>query len=329
MLKDISFLHMVEQLTARNRNVIIVGSEKSQEKRRIMLLKYISGPLIGAIIGYCTNYIAVKMLFFPKKEIYVFGKKLPFTPGAIPKGKPRLAKAIGEIVGKTLVTEADVKEKLLSSEIEEKIVNSIMEGFSTEIHQEIMQISGCSEEVYATVREKILDSIYGQIQNCLENIEIGAIIAEEGTRIIKEKTAGTMLQMFLNEDFISSITAPVGAGIQEYILENGERLIKPELDSKVESLETHSVAELLQTVDVEEDKLRKTISNSYQKLVQEGMRGIFEQLNLSDMIEEKVNAMSIDELEKLVLTVMKKELDTIVNLGALIGFVLGLVNIVF
>ncbi len=42
-----------------------------------MLLQQLSGPVIGAIIGYCTNYIAVKMLFYPRKEIYVCGHKLP------------------------------------------------------------------------------------------------------------------------------------------------------------------------------------------------------------------------------------------------------------
>lgn len=52
-----------------------------------MIIKYIAGPVIGAVIGYFTNFIAVKMLFHPKKEIKVFGHKLPFTPGAIPKGK--------------------------------------------------------------------------------------------------------------------------------------------------------------------------------------------------------------------------------------------------
>ena len=60
-----------------------------------MILSYIAGPLIGAAIGYCTNYIAVKMLFYPRKEIRLFGHRLPFTPGAIPRGKPRLAGAIG------------------------------------------------------------------------------------------------------------------------------------------------------------------------------------------------------------------------------------------
>ena len=61
------------------------------------ILKYLAGPLIGAVIGYCTNYIAVKMLFYPRKEIRVFGHRLPFTPGAIPKGQQRLAKAATEM----------------------------------------------------------------------------------------------------------------------------------------------------------------------------------------------------------------------------------------
>lgn len=47
------------------------------------------------------------------------------------------------------------------------------------------------------------------------------------------------------------------------------------------------------------------------------------------MIEEKINEMKVEELEKMVLTVMKKELDAIVNLGALIGGILGVLNMLF
>ena len=31
------------------------------------LLRIIAGPVIGALIGYLTNFIAVKMLFYPRK----------------------------------------------------------------------------------------------------------------------------------------------------------------------------------------------------------------------------------------------------------------------
>ncbi|MEG0107985.1 MAG: DUF445 family protein, partial [Lachnospiraceae bacterium] len=56
-------------------------------------LNWIAGPLIGAVIGYCTNYIAVKMLFRPLYPVKIGRFTLPFTPGMIPKGKERLAKA--------------------------------------------------------------------------------------------------------------------------------------------------------------------------------------------------------------------------------------------
>ena len=71
-------------------------------------LRYLSGPMIGALIGYCTNYIAVKMLFHPYKEVKLFGLTLPFTPGVIPKNKPRLARAIGRAVADVLLTKEDL-----------------------------------------------------------------------------------------------------------------------------------------------------------------------------------------------------------------------------
>ncbi|MFW5675225.1 MAG: hypothetical protein ACOCNL_02930 [Acetivibrio ethanolgignens] len=48
---------------------------------------------------------------------------------------------------------------------------------------------------------------------------------------------------------------------------------------------------------------------------------------MARIIEEKINAMDVKELEVLVLSVMKKELDSILGLGAVIGFVIGMVNI--
>ena len=52
-----------------------------------MILKLIAGPLIGMIIGYFTNWLAVKMLFRPRRAKYIAGRRLPFTPGVIPRGK--------------------------------------------------------------------------------------------------------------------------------------------------------------------------------------------------------------------------------------------------
>ena len=31
----------------------------------LLILKYVGGPLLGAVIGYFTNWLAVRMLFRP------------------------------------------------------------------------------------------------------------------------------------------------------------------------------------------------------------------------------------------------------------------------
>ena len=47
---------------------------------------------------------------------------------------------------------------------------------------------------------------------------------------------------------------------------------------------------------------------------------------LMALVERKINEMDVLEVEKLTLSIMKKELDAVVNLGAFIGFVIGIIN---
>ena len=51
------------------------------------------------------------------------------------------------------------------------------------------------------------------------------------------------------------------------------------------------------------------------------------QVDIATIVENKVNEMDIKDIEDLVLSVIKNELNSIVNLGALIGFLIVLINI--
>ena len=74
------------------------------------VLRYASGPVLGAVVGYFTNYLAVKMLFHPYKPWKIGKIRLPFTPGIVPRRQPELARAIGDAVGNHLFTGKDLKE---------------------------------------------------------------------------------------------------------------------------------------------------------------------------------------------------------------------------
>ena len=67
------------------------------------MIHYLIGPAVGAVIGYITNDLAIKMLFRPRKAVYIGTLHVPFTPGLIPSQQGRIAKSIGEVVSRQLL----------------------------------------------------------------------------------------------------------------------------------------------------------------------------------------------------------------------------------
>ena len=291
-----------------------------------MFLKYVITPVMGTVIGYGTNYIAVKMLFRPRNEVKILGHTLPFTPGAIPKGQPRLAKAIGNVVGNTLITKDDIKSKLMNETIQDTVIGKISEILNAEIKSEVMTVGKLDEEGYAAVKAKISDTVTEQILTSINDVGVDRIISNECEKVVKEKIQNPMLKMFLNDDFIASITKMIGDEVQKYIDKNGYFLIEKEVNKKLDVIEAKSVSELLHNVDITEEKIQSSVAKLYSKSVDKALDELFSRLDISKMIEDKINAMDMNELETLVLKVMKKELDTIVNLGAVIGLIMGLIN---
>jgi uncharacterized membrane protein YheB (UPF0754 family) len=83
------------------------------------ILLYISPPILGGLIGYYTNDIAIKMLFRPYKAVYIFGQKVPFTPGLIPSNQERLGQNIANAIMKSLLTPEEMQNlarRLLETE---------------------------------------------------------------------------------------------------------------------------------------------------------------------------------------------------------------------
>lgn len=90
-------------------------------------VNYIIPVIVGGVIGYITNWIAIKMLFRPHYEKRIFNIPIPFTPGLIPKERNRIAKSIGEAVGEYLLSPEVVVDALFKNEgsIEKVIIHYI------------------------------------------------------------------------------------------------------------------------------------------------------------------------------------------------------------
>lgn len=292
-----------------------------------MILKYIAGPLIGSAIGYFTNFIAVKMLFHPKNEIKLLGHTLPFTPGAIPKGKSRLAKSVGDAVGKNLITQEDIEKRLTSDELAEKIADMVLDRLSVPMNDAFAGFTDMNSDDIEGKKEAISKSIAKFIAQAVSQVDISGIIVEKAPSIIMEKLNNPMIQMFMTDELLQTVLEPVGTEIQTYIGEHGEEYIAPYVSEKFSSAGEKPLADILDSFGMDRDQLKQAVMSLYKNAVSGCAEKLMTWVDLGSIVEEKINGMSSDELEALVMSVMKKEFNTIINLGALIGFVLGLLNI--
>lgn len=341
------------------------------------ILNILAGPLIGAFIGYGTNYIAIKMLFKPLKPIKIGNVVLPFTPGIIPKRKEKLAYQFGIMVEKELLTYDALFEVLSSKEMKHKIIDEIINIIynekeennkqetnsepetnsekETDSKQETNSVYSPIKEVievnkkniinntpnikmileshfsenYNNIRECFIDSSCNKIVASISSINIGEIITNEISNSLKEKVRGSIVGKLIHEGMIRSIAEPIGDKILEKIEKNGDSYIRPIIESEIQTVEESTIPSLLLQMNIDKTKFRAIVEHAYDKILQEKIKVWIEEFQIASIVEKKVNNMNILQIEQLVLSVMKHELNMVVNLGAIIGFFIGLLNLLF
>ncbi|MDR2481446.1 MAG: DUF445 family protein [Spirochaetaceae bacterium] len=83
-------------------------------------------PIAGAAIGYVTNFIAVKMLFRPLKELHIFKMHIPFTPGLIPRNRHELSESIACMVERELLSPDTIMERCKTPEFKNKFKETLL-----------------------------------------------------------------------------------------------------------------------------------------------------------------------------------------------------------
>ena len=182
--------------------------------------------LIGGIIGWITNILAIKLMFRPINPIRIPILNIEIM-GLIPKRKEEIAKNIGEVVSKELLSIDDL----------------IKEGFSDSDKEELLNY--------------VKDKIRG---------------------IVSEKMD------FVPGPFRMMVQGPI------------DNIINNEMDGALEDIELKLV-----------DKVKERVS-------------------IEKIVEGKVNELDLLELERIIISVAKKELKHIEILGFFLGGAIGLIQ---
>ena len=129
--------------------------------------------IIGGIIGYITNKLAIKLMFRPINPIKIQILNLEII-GLIPKRKKEIAVKIGEIIQDEFVSIDDILKDLVTEEDKEKAVEYIKEKVRTII-----------DEKAALIPSYIKSIIKGYIDEIIEK-EVNDSINELGEDIVQK-----------------------------------------------------------------------------------------------------------------------------------------------
>jgi len=126
-----------------------------------MVWTFILVPLVGALIGWFTNFIAVKMLFHPREP-----KKILFLTfqGIFPKRQRDIADKLGTIVAEELLSFEDLKSRINKPQnIQqiEKLIDKKLEAYLVNDFPKEYPLLAILMGPYQ--REKIRESVVGKV----------------------------------------------------------------------------------------------------------------------------------------------------------------------
>ncbi|RKQ61655.1 uncharacterized membrane protein YheB (UPF0754 family) [Thermovibrio guaymasensis] len=385
------------------------------------MIEYIVPPTVGALIGYFTNYIAIKMLFKPVKPYYLFGKKVPFTPGLIPAKREKLAEAIAKVVKENLLTEESIKRRLNHSKVRESLLN-FTENFLSElsrnsslyvkqfiekvedkklknvIPQELVdqkaeqliekgfrKLHGRSlrellpdrveRELERTLNEKLdkfTESLIEQLRSgqlreviytaVMENVSklqsvlplitqrFAQTIAHKATQLIEEmvervanepsfrlklsKLLWTKFQTILSSgintesELAVKLKEILKTTVREYLREIEGKRIK-ELSTLKELLVEELPPFISSFIESHKREIAQLLAEKLFEVIERELPVIMEAINVEEMVKERVNSLPIEEVEEIVLKLIDEELKHITLLGGVLGFIIGLTQILF
>ena len=155
--------------------------------------------------------------------------------------------------------------------------------------------------------------------------EIGGLVGGIGMAA-KLLLTGSVITMFLNI-LREPVERFLAKNVNEILQKNGDAIISNLVGSETDKLLAKPVKNLLAGQDVKLADAVNTMVSIYKTIITEHLPKILESIDISTIVRERINEMDMGETEKLILQVMNKELRAIVWLGALLGTLMGCVNI--
>ena len=178
-------------------------------------------PLLAALIGWITNFIAVKMLFHPQKPLQFLGMTIQ---GVFPKRQNALAIKLGDLVANELFRMADVSAKIQSFSTSKKNTDAIGKRIEKTIRGKLIEtfpmlsmflsddmIEKVTHLFRAELDEFITDSTAQLTKDLENNLNVSQMVRSKVSDFSSEKLERILVSLMKKEfKFIEIIGAILG-----------------------------------------------------------------------------------------------------------------------
>ncbi len=186
---------------------------------------------VGAVIGWLTNVLAIKMLFRPIRPFRIPLLNITIQ-GLIPKRRYEISKSIGEVVEKELVSIHEIIDRLVTEENKQEVIEIIKEKLLKVIDYKIPSIIPYSikskiieyfEEQINRDAMAILDSsIDGIVNTTVHKINIGQMVEAKIDELELENMENLIMSITSKElkyiELLGGVLGGIIGLIQSYVV---------------------------------------------------------------------------------------------------------------
>jgi uncharacterized membrane protein YheB (UPF0754 family) len=266
------------------------------------LLIKLSPLIVATLHGYGAAWLAVRMLFRPRQPLYLFGKRLPLTPGLLPKERERFITALSGMIANRLLN-----IEVLAAELGKLNLAD--------------EVTALAQREYAKYTND--DAALRRITLHLSERVSLLSHDEDAKRSMAMKLHGIIDRETADAGFIRRLAASY--------------LMNPETLYGLIGKALESAAEGIAESDSVRQAVRETLTQAPQKLLSNGnhntlispaaIAGFVEtlsrKLDVRAILLNRLNAFSNQDIENLVMETAGREIKAIVWFGAAIGLVVG------
>ncbi len=202
------------------------------------ILPYLLPPLLGAFIGYVTNYIAIRMLFRPLRPWRLLGVRVPLTPGIIPAKRHELAEKMGDMVGSHLLTSEDVGRALAKDSFRRELKGAVAEKLGNFVDRELgtveslvpAEFSARFRDLADLLRWKAVKAVFDYLESDEFEQRLREYLERRGNELLSRD-----LQSFLSPDRYHGLRKHLDTKVTGFLQSKGVgRAVAGFVDGKTE-----------------------------------------------------------------------------------------------